>query len=134
MELRDMFNEQMGLYEEHADCVIEDGINGPAFQRHRKTFIDGTKGPVTVESMILHRLGCGHVVSSSQQLLANCQKCGQFICFRCGARCCKCAMFLCPSCAKSFESEVYCKRCKRIKVWKQRGLSLLRRINDGLKE
>ena len=105
--------------------MIEDGIGGTAFQRHRKTFIDAEGGPVTLESVTLHKLDCGHIVGSrgSQELLANCQKCGKSICFRCGARCSKCAMFLCPSCTKTFESDVYCEKCKRITVWKQRGLS-----------
>jgi len=138
MEIRDILNEQMGLCEEHTNCVIEDGIGigGPTFQRHRKTFIDGINGAVTVETMTLHRLDCGHIVGSkgSQELLANCQICGKSICFRCGARCSKCAVFLCPSCTKTIESDVYCAKCKRITVWKQRGLSLLGRIHDGLKE
>ncbi len=134
MEIRDILKEQMGLYEETSNCVIEDGISGPAFQRHRKTFIDGTNGPVTVETLTLHRLDCGHIVRGSQELLAECQICGKSICNRCGARCSKCALFLCPSCAKTLEGEVYCEKCKKITVWKQRGLSALRRIHDGLKE
>ncbi len=138
MEIRDMLKEQMGLCEEHTNCVIEDGIgvDGPAFQRHRKTFFDGINGAVTVETMTLHRLDCGHVVGSkgSEELLANCQICGKSICFRCGARCSKCAMFLCPTCTKTYESEAYCEKCKRSTVLKDRIRSCLRSINDGLKE
>ena len=136
MEIRDILKEQMGLLEEHTNIVIEDGIGSNAFQRHRKTFIDGMNGPVRIESMTLHRLDCGHIVGSkgSQELLANCQICGKSICFRCGARCSKCAMFLCPSCTKTLDGEIFCEKCKRVTVWKQRGLSLLRRIHDGLKE
>jgi len=136
MEIRDILKQQMGLCEEQTSCVIEDGIKGTAFQRHRKTFIDTEGSPVTLETMTLHRLDCGHIVGSkgSQELLANCQQCGKSICFRCGARCSKCAVFLCPTCMKTYESAVYCERCKRITVWKDRGLSILRRINDGLKE
>lgn len=135
MDLRKLLDEQMGLYEEQSSCVVEEGLNGQIFQQHRKTFIDGNNGPVTIGTTTFHKLDCGHVVGSrgSQELVGKCQKCGKWMCYRCGAvRCSRCQVLLCPSCIKLFESLIYCRKCKLIALFKRGSWFLLRRLHEGL--
>jgi hypothetical protein len=133
MNLRELLEQQTNLYEEHSDYVVEEGLGTSIFQKKSRTFID-TEGPVTVGTVTLHRLDCGHIVGSmgSQELLGRCQKCGKSMCFRCGIRCSRCFRLLCPACIKQLDIVAYCRKCKGIRIMKRGTLFFLRRVHEGL--
>ena len=136
MDLREIIKKQMGLYEEHSDCSVQEGLGNNSFRKDRKTFIDSDNTPVTVETVTLHRLECGHIVGSggSKELVGRCQQCDNWICFRCGekARCSRCLKLLCPSCIKLLDNEPYCAGCRRLTLLKRGSWFLLRRLHEGL--
>ena len=138
MDLREIIKQQMGLYEEHSECSFEEGLGEKSFRKDRRTFVGSDNSPVTVETVTLHRLECGHVIGSggSKELVGRCQQCENWICFRCGdkGRCKRCGKLLCPSCIKLLDGEAYCVGCRRIALLKRGSLFLLRRFHEGLSE
>lgn len=136
--MHEMLDQQTGLYKEETKCLVQEGLSGEIFKRDRETTFDLEEGPATENTVVLHRLECGHVVGSvgSQELLGRCQRCDNWICFRCGenAKCTRCLKLLCPSCIKLMDSVSYCRLCRNI-IWLKRvSRFFLRRLHEGLSE
>lgn len=135
MDLREILKKQMGLYEEHSDCSVQEGLGNNCFRKDRKTFIDSDNTPVTSEKVTLHTLQCGHVVGGSEELLGRCQQCNtNWICIRDGekSRCARCQKLLCPSCVKLLDNEPYCAGCRRLTLVMRGSWLLLRKLHEGL--